>query len=427
MTQFNASVFQNEYLPEGGDVVDAVVTVTAVEGGAVAKEATPIVEVIAVDVSGSMNEDGGAKIKAARTATVAAIDSLVDGVLFAVIAGNHEAKALYPPHGQLVEATPESRAEAQKAAKRIHADGGTAIGSWLRGAKSLIEGHRESVAHVILLTDGRNEHEKPWELDAAIADAVGLFECDCRGLGVNWEPAELRKISNALLGTTDIISNPEDMEAEFTALTQKTMSKAVTNVALRLWTPKGSETQFVKQVAPNLEQMSDKAQAVDALTNDFPLGSWADGESRDYHVRIKIPTGTVGDERLAARVMLAVNGEAEPVALVRAIWTNDDALSTRINREVAHYTGQAELADAIADGLAARQAGDEGEATLKLGRAVQIAHEAGNDGTVRLLKKVVDIEDPETGTVRLKRAVEQADAMALDVRSTRTVRVERKR
>ena len=80
----------------------------------------------------------------------------------------------------------------------------------------------------------------------------------------------------------------------------------------------------------------------------------------------------------------------------------------------------------IHDGLAARQAGDEKNATLKLGRAVQIAHEAGNEGTVRLLKKVVDVEDPKTGTVRLKRAVAAEDEMALDVRSTRTVRVERK-
>lgn len=425
MTQFSASVFQNEYLPEGGDVVDAVVTVTALEGG-VAEAVLEVVEVIVIDVSGSMNEQNGAKIEAARAATVAAVDSLRDGVLFAVIAGNHESRALYPPNGALVAASPQTRAEAMQVAATVRADGGTAIGSWLRGAKRLIDGHGDAIAHVILLTDGRNEHEKPWELDAAIADAVGLFECDCRGLGANWEPAELRKISNALLGTTDIIPNPSEMEAEFRALTAQTMSKQVTNVALRLWTPKGSDIQFVKQVSPSLETLTDKAVAVDALSNDFPLGSWADQESRDYHVRIKIPTGSVGDERLAARVMLAVNGEAEPVALVRAIWTNDDALSTRINREVAHYTGQAELADAIADGLAARQAGDEKSATLKLGRAVQIAHEAGNEGTVRLLQKVVDVDDPKTGTVRLKRAVEDVDAMALDVRSTRTVRVERK-
>lgn len=426
MTQFNASVFQNEYLPDGGSVVDAVVTVTAVEGHAAAPQpSVPIVEVIAVDVSGSMNEDGGAKIRAARDATIAAIDALEDGVLFAIIAGNHEAKALFPPRGGLAEVNDKTRKEAREAASRIYADGGTAIGSWLRGATRLIKGHRDSIAHVILLTDGRNEHEQAYELDAAIADAVGLFECDCRGLGAAWEPDELRKISNALLGTTDIIPRPSEMEAEFRALTQKTMAKQVANVALRLWTPKGSEIQFVKQVSPNLDDMTAKSEAVDALSRDYPLGSWGDNESRDYHVRIAIPTGAIGDERLAARVMLAIDGEAEPVALVRAIWTNDDALSTRINREVAHYTGQAELADVIHDGLAARQAGDEKNATLKLGRAVQIAHEAGNEGTVRLLKKVVDVEDPKTGTVRLKRAVAAEDEMALDVRSTRTVRVER--
>ncbi len=426
MTQFNASVFQNEYLPEGGSVVDAVVSVTAVEGGAAPVQTQArTVEVIAVDVSGSMNEDNGAKIRAARAATQVAIDTLQDGVLFAVIAGNHEAKLLYPHNGGLTESSARTRNEAKAAAERIHADGGTAIGSWLRGAASLMAGQQDAVAHVILLTDGRNEHEEPWELDAAIADSVGLFECDCRGLGVNWEPDELRKISNALLGTTDIIAHPSEMEAEFKALTQKTMEKAVTNVALRLWTPKGSEIEFVKQVSPNLDEMTNKAEPVDALSKDYPLGSWADGESRDYHVRIKIPMGAVGDERLAARVMLAVNGEAEPVALVRAVWTGDEALSTRINREVAHYTGQAELADVIADGLAARQSGDEKEATMKLGRAVQIAHEAGNEGTVRLLQKVVEVDDPKTGTVRLKRSVEAADAMALDVRSTRTVRVKR--
>ena len=426
MTQFNASVFQIEYLPEGENVVDAVVSVNAVEGGqAPVQKQAQTVEVIAVDVSGSMNEDNGEKIRAARTATQVAIDTLEDGVLFAVIAGNHEAKLLYPHNGGLTESSASTRQAAKDAASRIHADGGTAIGSWLRGAAQLMAGQRDSVAHVILLTDGRNEHEEPWELDAAIADSVGLFECDCRGLGVNWEPDELRKISNALLGTTDIIAHPSEMEAEFKALTQKTMAKAVTNVALRLWTPKGSEIQFVRQVSPNLDELTDKSEAVDALSKDYPLGSWADGESRDYHVRIKIPTGAVGDERLAARVMLAVNGEAEPFALVRAVWTGDEALSTRINREVAHYTGQAELADAIATGLAARQSGDEKEATMKLGRAVQIAHEAGNEGTVRLLQKVVEVDDPKTGTVRLKRSVEQADAMALDVRSTRTVRVKR--
>ena len=42
---------------------------------------------------------------------------------------------------------------------------------------------------------------------------------------------------------------------------------------------------------------------------------------------------------------------------------------------------------------------------------------------MKLLGKVVQIDDPATGTIRLKKEVAVADAMALDVRSTRTVRV----
>ena len=59
--------------------------------------------------------------------------------------------------------------------------------------------------------------------------------------------------------------------------------------------------------------------------------------------------------------------------LVRAVWTDDEALSTRINPHVAHYTGQAELAQVIQDGLEARKQGDEDTATAKLGRAVALA------------------------------------------------------
>ena len=101
----------------------------------------------------------------------------------------------------------------------------------------------------------------------------------------------------------------------------------------------------------------------------------------------------------------------------------DRQLSTSINREVAHYTGQAELAECIQEGLEARKQGDIGTATFKLGRAVQLAEESGNDGTMKLLRAVVDVEDAATGTVRLKREVAAVDEMSLDTRSTSTVRV----
>lgn len=421
MTDFSAQVFQNEYLPAGGDTVDAVVTVTSTEGAST----TPsqgLLEVIIVDMSGSMNEQGGAKVRAAKAATIVAIDTLIDGVEFALIAGTDRATQIYPRSGTAT-ANADSRAEAKKIVKRMRADGGTAIGTWLRMAAGIHASRPDLIRHSLLLTDGKNQHESDEVLQSSIDSCVGLFQCDCRGLGVDWNVGELRLVATALLGTVDIIPSPEDMEAEFRRIITGSMAKQVANVALRLWSPKGATIEFLKQVSPAIEDLTPKAVAVDALTDDFPLGAWAGAESRDYHLRVKIPSGNVGDERLGARVMLALDGQAEPIALVRAVWTDDENLSTRINREVAHYTGQAELAGVIHEGLAARADGDDDTATMKLGRAVQLAHETGNEESVRLLQKVVDVDDPATGTVRLRKQVADADAMALDVRSTRTVRV----
>ena len=92
---------------------------------------------------------------------------------------------------------------------------------------------------------------------------------------------------------------------------------------------------------------------------------------------------------------------------------------------MARYTGQAELAAAIQDGLAAKAAGDEDGATRKLGRAVQIATQTGDEEMTSRLKKVVEIDNAETGTVRLKKAVEKLDEMALDTASTKTRRVKK--
>jgi hypothetical protein len=128
---------------------------------------------------------------------------------------------------------------------------------------------------------------------------------------------------------------------------------------------------------------------------------------------------------LAARVSIVEGDQVLAQSLVRAVWTEDTALSTRINRQVAHYTGQAELAETIQAGIEARKAGDDRTATIKFGRAAQLAHASGNKATEELLATVVDIEDAATGTVRLRRKVEAADEMALDTRSTKTVRVGR--
>ncbi|MEV8441931.1 VWA domain-containing protein [Actinosynnema sp. NPDC051121] len=415
-------VFQNEYLPEGAADVDAIVTVTTT-GTAAEAVGAGAAEVVIVDTSGSMRYPP-TKLAAARTATAAAVDALRDGVSFAVVAGTDTARVVYPRTRGLVVADARTRAEAKRAVGVLQADGGTAMGRWLTLADELFAGFGDGPRHAILLTDGVNQHESPRRLTEVLERVAGRFTCDCRGVGTDWQVAELRRIAEALLGTVDIVADPDGLVEDFRSMAAAAMGKAVADVSLRLWTPQGAQVRFVKQVSPGLRDLTGRRVESGPRTGDYPTGAWGGGESRDYHVGVRVRPAAVGDRMLASRVSLVgPSGEVLGQGRVLAEWTDDSALSTRISTEVAHYTGQAELAEAIQEGLEARKAGDVGRATAKLGRAVRLAHESGNTDTAKLLARVVDVEDAGTGTVRLRARVADADEMTLDTRSTVTKRV----
>ena len=420
MTTFTADVYQNEFLPVGASEVNAVISVgSAGDGGSSAQ--LEAAEIVIVDTSGSMDVPR-AKIKAAREATAAAVDCIRDGVAFAVIAGTHTAEMVYPVQGTLVAASDETRKQAKSAARKLSAGGGTAIGSWLLKASSLFGSHSGRVCHSILLTDGNDEHETAEELRRALAACEGRFQCDCRGVGTDWRVSELRQVASVLLGSVELIRDPADMADDFRSMMENAMGKATRSVSLRVWTPQGARIGYLKQVAPTVEDLTDRGVEVNALTADYPTGTWGE-ESRDYQLCVEVEPKETGAKMLAARVSLVEGSEQLTEAKVLAEWTEDPRLSTRINRAVAHYTGQAELADCIQQGLDARKEGDEATATAKLGRAVQLASESGNHGTLKALEAVVDVEDAASGTVRLREQVADVDEMALDTRSTKTVRV----
>ncbi|WP_330279938.1 MULTISPECIES: VWA domain-containing protein [unclassified Streptomyces] len=440
--QFSVDVYQNEFLPEGGREVNAIVTVTSTGGGTVggavaapqfyaAGRGADAAVALMVDCSGSMDYPS-TKMRNARDATAAAIDTLRDGVHFAVIGGTHVAKEVFPGGGRLAVADAQTRDQAKQALRKLSAGGGTAIGTWLRLADRLLwaaDVPASSVRHGILLTDGRNEHESPEDLRAALDACAGRFTCDARGVGTDWEVKEVTGIASAMLGTADIVADPAGLAADFTRMMETAMGKEVADVALRLWTPLGAEIKFVKQVAPTVEELTDRRVEVGPRAGDYPTGSWGD-ESRDYHVCVQVPNAELGQEMLAGRVSLVVPGadgstQTLGQGLVRAVWTDDMTASTSINPQVAHYTGQAELAQVIQQGLDARKAGDADGATAKLGRAVQLAAASGNADTAKLLSKVVDVVDAAEGTVRLKAKVAEADEMTLETRSTKTVRVKK--
>lgn len=422
MAQFASTVFQNEFLPAGGTDVNAIVRVAVSEAGAAGSDGAAG-EIIIIDCSGSM---GQRSMLAARHAAMVALDNILDGTYFAIVSGNHRAYLAYPivqSGPGMVEMTPLTRRDAKTAISRLVSNGGTAIGSWLSLAEALFAsmGGLLSQRHALLLTDGADEHETPQQLDAAIRSCQGKFQCDCRGVGTYWVVSEVRKISQALMGSLDIIPDPSKMSEVFANIMQTAMSRGVSKADLRVWVPQGAQLLFVRQVSPTVEDITNHGRRINPLTMQFPTGAWGD-EERDYHVSVRLPAKSLGQEQLAARVQLVVADQVRTQGLVKAVWSEDDSLTARINEEVAHYTGQTELAAAIQEGLAARHAGDLSTATSRLGRAVQLAEASGNSEATTKLRKVVDVVDIASGTVRLKANVDKADEMALDTASTKTIR-----
>ncbi|MGK5530785.1 VWA domain-containing protein [Streptomyces sp. URMC 129] len=433
--RFTVEVHQNPYLPRGARETHAVVTVTATGSGGrpLPADGPRAAVVLMVDCSGSMNRPPD-KLRHARLATEAAIGALPDGVAFAVVAGNHRAAEVFPGGGRLAVADPATRAAARTAVRGLTASGGTAIGTWLRLAARLFATTPAGVRHGVLLTDGRDEHETPARLREALDACAGRFTCDARGVGTDWRVAEVTSIASALLGTADIVAEPEGLTADFTAMMTAATGKEIGDVGLRLWTPHGASVRFVRQVAPSVEDLTGRRTASPPRSGDYPTGSWGD-ESRDYHVCVRVPDAGVGRELLAARVAFVVRDPADPAGppaaslghgLIRVVWTDDLAAAAAVNPQVAHYAGQAELARAIREGLELRRRGDAAGAGARLGRAVRLAHLSGHEATAKLLAKVVDVEDAATGTVRLKTTVAEVDEMTLETRSTKTVGVKKK-
>ena len=418
---FRVETFFNPYLPAGTSRVDAVVTVTA-DGEEPASKADAVVGLI-IDTSGSMQ---GERIEAVKYATRKAIELIDENASFFVVRFADHASVV----SGLAPATAVNKAAADAQVRRVEAGGTTKMSTGLGLALSEFARMPNAIHYALFLTDGKNDAPDEASLNMMLSQCEAVFQCDCRGVGTDWQPKQLQKISRKLLGTAQIIAQPSGVEGDFKAAIQQAQNRGVGDVRLRLWTPKSARVVACKQVSPEIVPLTDRASRVDAQTQDFPTGAWGQ-ESRDYYVAVEMTPGDVGDEMLGCRPSIVYSdGGAETKvtgAPVVATWTDDEALSARINVQVAHYTGQEELAAAIQEGLEARASGDLDAATKHLGRAAKLASDSGNDGATTRLSKVVDIVDADHGTVRLKAKVDKADEMDLDLSSTRTSRAGRKR
>jgi Mg-chelatase subunit ChlD len=425
---FKLEAFQNRFLPPGQTRVDAILSVTAGAQAALVSRGSQLVVGFVVDKSGSM---AGERMDAVKRAVTQAIRILDENAWFFVVTFDSSAQVVV----RETQAALANKMAAAEAIAKIQAGGGTAMSTGLAAALDIFSRAPDAIREAIFLTDGKNESESATAVQAVLERCPGVFECDCWGVGTDWRVGEVQEIAHALLGKASLIPESGGIEAAFEAAMRQASNKALKDVRLRLWTPQGANVVFVKQVNPTIDDLTAKARSLSAQVREYSTGAWGPDEARDFHVTIDVRAGKEGEEMLACRPTITYqewsggawveHEDKAPEARLFATWTLDGSLSSRIDHHVAHYTGQGELAQAIQAGLEHRARGDEAVATQLLGKAVKIAHTSGNEEMTHRLKKVVEVLDASTGTVRLKRDAAKAATMDLELESRTTKRVRR--
>ena len=221
--RFEAVTYQNEHLPRGGTLVDAIVTVTATtepgdRHGAPAATAV----VLVLDISASM--DTRVKRHALRGRPPPRSPSSGRGRVrrgapgTTVPASSTPAPAGWPSPRRTRGARRTAVVDAARARRR-HGDrslaaGGTAF-SWRPPATS---------GTASCSPTARTGRDKELA-ERRRARCDGGFPCDCRGVGTDWRVDELREIATALLGTVDIVAEPADMTADFEPMMTAAMGK----------------------------------------------------------------------------------------------------------------------------------------------------------------------------------------------------------
>jgi hypothetical protein len=405
---FEMQISQNKYRSPTDTGMATVLTVTSL-GRPAAAPAAPSVGaavVILVACSGSM-ANPPLKMSAAQKATAAAIDAVRDGTRFAIVAGTHTARVVYPLTTEMAVAGPETRREAARAVHHLFAGGGTAMGTWLALADTLLEPYAGLVRHAILLTDGIDEHETAEALEQVLTACQGHFVCDARGIGEDWDHHQLLRITQVLRGNAEAIGHPADLVADFQAVIDRTMHRRVPALQVRVQTAPGVRVRALRQETPTLTDLTEHGRTVDERTTEFDTGSWAGEEDREFLLDLAIafrangvPADT-GEDLMAARVDLVVDGaqRGTPRAVV-VHWTDDVVASTRIDPGVARATGQEALSAAIAAGCDALLAADLPAATGHFQSAHDMARTLGAAEILRRLDGLVDIDGD--GRVRVR-------------------------
>ncbi|MBF2034116.1 MAG: VWA domain-containing protein [Leptolyngbyaceae cyanobacterium T60_A2020_046] len=263
---------------------------------------------LVLDHSGSMNGPPLTMVKAAASSL---IDQLTPQDTIAIVVFDHQAKVLVPLQ-------PVTNAEIIKGKiSTLKPSGGTAIDEGLRlGIEECAQGKQGRVSHLLLLTDGENEHgDNDRCLKLAQLAANYNLTLHALGFGDHWNQDVLENIADAGGGALSYIETPDFAVAEFNRLLARAQSVWFTNAYLHLTLLPGvrlAELKPVAQVAPETVELSVVQEGQDAIVRlgdlmlDTPrvilanlyIGAQGEGEFPIATVQVRYDAPTLNQTEL---------------------------------------------------------------------------------------------------------------------------------
>ncbi|MBV2355716.1 VWA domain-containing protein [Streptomyces sp. J2-1] len=386
-----------------------------------------LAEVLIVDTSRSMLHPPD-KLHAAKDATVAALRRLPEGSAFAVLSGRFGAGVVHPGPGResMALAGPAEREAAERAVRLLDADGGTAIGPWLDLARRLLNERTAPVKHVLLLTDGRNEHDRRADigLDTALEACDGRFVCDAWGIGEDWDADLLLRITRRLHGRAGAVRDVSELASVYEELMNGLLGTAVPELRIRLTPTPGTVIRRVTQVVPNEQELAPVAAPFRERGAEYVTRAWSE-ETRHFQVVLTAdPSGRdIGEDLQLAAVEVVVPDFGRPVLLpdprpVLVRWTDDPYDASRQHPGVRRHELYQQASAAVARAYRAwlRRAEGADEADRELGRALALAAELGDTQLLGALRRI----EVTAGTGKIRTGLKDVDWQHLILSSALT-------
>lgn len=430
----------NSFLPAGGTRLNGSFILTPKGFGNAVAVALPTCRAAVLDVSGSMDQNG--KLSQARAAAIAFVEELPESDYFVIVKYHTHASYVFPQArgDEAVKPVPASAANKQlaiEAIKALKAEDNTYPSYGIKKAFDSFLLSPCSEATVCFLTDGEFNSGDASAMEAVLQSIEAkrkegrTFKVYPRGIGTDFKVGDLRRMADRTLGTAPrVVANPADLKADFVEWMQQARQATLSNVRIKLWYPGQVKLVELKRLAPTIiDLVNDVTTEADGNTHVVALGSFPTSEDSEYFFSLELTPKSPGGRPIrAGKLKVAYQFGAEQFEVpgtgldqwyfIEAQWTDDAGLSARIPMGVARAKGNIEMATAIQEGVAALSSGDEQTATRKLGRAVQLAKQNGDDEMTQRLQKIVVIDNADEGTVKIRRDRQKADAMDLDAASS---------